>query len=193
MPSRGLLTALFMVLGWTWGGDVLAGTMIERTVAFVDKKPILLSDVLLSRALLQIEEEDAIERTIDEVLMYDEASRLVSDAQAEDDVAKAVLVLREKAGPRFSAAALRRKALTQLAISRYIDLRLLPLVRIEDADVRKAFNEKVANDRFAPIFTQVGPSLREDLERRALDQKIEEWVASLRRRQSVRRAPTRPR
>ena len=42
-------------------------------------------------------------------------------------------------------------------------------------------------------FSQVAESIREALERRSLDQKIEEWVASLRRREAVRRPPPRSR
>ena len=89
-------------------------------------------------------------------------------------------------------AALRRKALIQLAISNYINQRLRPLVRVEDAEVRKVFSQKVLNDQEPPSFSLVAPSIRELLERRSLDQKIEEWVASLRRREEIRRLPARP-
>ena len=170
-----------------------AGTVLERTLAFVNKKPVLQSDVALAMALLQIEEGAALDRTIDEVLMYDEASRLVSDALPDEEVNAAAETLREKAGPTFSAAALRRKAITQLTISKYIDLRLRPLVRIEDAEVRRKFNERVAVDPLAPAFNLVAQSIREALEARALDQQIEEWVASLRRREPVRRVLPRAR
>jgi hypothetical protein len=170
-----------------------AGTVVERTVAFVNRRPILLSDVEMTRALLGLEEAEALERTIDEVLMSDEASRLVSDSVSEEEIATAIGMLREKAGARFTPAALRRKALAQLAISKYIDLRLRPLVRIEDGDVRKVFNEKVAADPLAPAFALVAPEIRQLLERQSLDQKIEEWVASLRRRDEVRRPAARTR
>lgn len=170
-----------------------AGTVVERTVAFVNRRPILLSDVEMTRALLGLEEAEAQERTIDEVLMSDEASRLVSDSVSEEEIATAIGTLREKAGARFTPAALRRKALAQLAISKYIDLRLRPLVRIEDGDVRKVFNEKVAADPLAPAFALVAPEIRQLLERQSLDQKIEEWVASLRRRDEVRRPEARTR
>lgn len=170
-----------------------AGTVVERTVAFVNRRPVLLSDVDLTRALLGLDEAEATERTIDEVLMSDEASRLVSDSVLEEEITAAIATLREKAGPQFTAAALRRKALVQLAISKYIDLRLRPLVRVEDGDVRKVFNERVAADPLAPDFALVADEIRDALERQALDQKIEEWVASLRRRDEVRRPPARVR
>lgn len=184
---------LLVILLTSLSGLGFAGTVLERTLAFVNKKPVLQSDVALAMALLQIEEGAALDRTIDEVLMYDEASRLVSDALPDEEVNAAAETLREKAGPTFSAAALRRKAITQLTISKYIDLRLRPLVRIEDAEVRRKFNERVAVDPLAPAFNLVAQSIREALEARALDQQIEEWVASLRRREPVRRVLPRAR
>lgn len=164
-----------------------AGTLVERTVAFVNRRPILLSDVELARALLKLNPAEAIESSIDESLMFAEASRLVHDTSSDADIAQAVSVLREKAGPAFSAAALGRKASVQLAISRYIYRRLRPLVRVDEAAVRKAFNERLVNDPDPPVFSQVAPALRDSLEGRALDEKIEEWVSDLRMHADIRR------
>ena len=172
--------------------QAFAGTLVERTVAFVNKKPVLLSDVELTRALLKVDEKTAIERSIDETLMFDEASRLVTGSLPEEEVAPAVAALTEKAGPGFTRMALRRKALVQLAISNYIELRLRPQVRVEDEEVRQAFNERILNDPQAPPFNLVADAIRESLESRALDRKIEEWIASLRRREEIRRVPPRP-
>lgn len=170
----------------------LAGRVVEGTVAFVNKKPVLLSDVELTRALLKLDEKEATERAIDEVLMFEEASRLLPAAPPEEEVTRAVAALLEKAGSGFTPAALRRKALVQLAISNYIELRLRPQVRVEDEAVRAAFNERVARDPQTPLFDLVADAIREGLESRALDQKIEEWVASLRMREAIRRVPPRP-
>ncbi len=164
-----------------------AGALVERTVAFVNQRPVLLSDVELAKALLRLGDSEAIERTIDESLMAEEASRLAIDAPTDEAIAGAVLTLREKAGTGFSAAALKRKAVVQLVISNYIDQRLRPLVRVEDATVRKAFNEMVADLPEPPVFSEVAPALRASLEGRALDAKIEEWVAGMRLRADIRR------
>ena len=117
-----------------------AGALVERTVAFVNKRPVLLSDVELTRTLLGIDGPEALEQTIDEVLMFEEASRLLSEPAAAETVESAVRALREKAGHGFTEAALRRKARVQLAIANYIQIRLRPLVRVDDAEVRKVFN-----------------------------------------------------
>jgi len=189
--SRGLL-ALVLLMGLSVPARALAGTVVERTVAFVNKKPVLLSDVELTKALLKVDEKIAVERTIDETLMSDEALRLVTESPSEESVAKAIATLREKAGPLFTDAALRRKALAQLSIAGYIELRLRPQVRVEDDAVRHAYNERVANDAQAPPFDILADAIRESLEMKALDQKIEEWVATLRRREDVRRVAERP-
>ena len=176
----------------TWVAErAEAGTVVERTVAFVNRKPVLLSDVALTRALLKLDEKEATERTIDEVLMFEEAIRLSSDTPSEETVARAVSSLAEKAGPGFTGPALRRKALVQLAISSYIELRLRPQVRVEDEEVQKAYNERVVRDP-QPPFELISDSIREALENQALDQKIEDWVTSLRAREEVRRVEPRP-
>lgn len=169
------------------GASVQGGAIVERTLAFVNKKPVLLKDVALTKALLQIDEKDALERTIEEVMMYEEASRLLSEPPPPETIEAAVVALREKAGAGFNKAALARKAVVQLAIRSYIDIRLRPLVRVDDAEVRKVFNERLASDALPEAFTVIAPEIREMLERRALDARIEEWVTSLRRREEVRR------
>jgi hypothetical protein len=170
------------------------GALVERTVAFINRKPVLLSDIALTRALLKLDEKESTERTIDEFLMYVEAARLSGETPPpEETVAAAVASLAEKAGPGFSAAALRRKALVQLAIANYIELRLRPQVRVEDDEVRRVYNERLARDpETTREFSLLAESIRETLESQALDLKIEEWVTSLRAREEVRRVPARP-
>ena len=186
LRARSLLTMALLA------HSAFAGTVIERTMAFVNKRPVLLSDVELTRTLLKLDEAEAVERTIDEFLMFDEASRLITQSPAEEVVVRGRQDLQAKAGPGFSLAALRRKALVQLAIANYIDLRLRPQVRVEDAEVRRVFNERVVKDPEPPPFNLVADAIRESLEQRSLDQKIEEWVASLRRREEVRRVTPKP-
>jgi hypothetical protein len=187
LPTIGLILLV--------SATAFAGQLIERTVAFVNKRPILLSDVRLTKALLGLEEEPAVERSIEEALMFEEASRLLSGVPAEERVAAEIRNLEAEGGNGFSQAALRRKALAQIAISDYIDLRLRPLVRVDDAEVRRTFSDKAKDDPKAPAFDEVEDRIRESLERRSLDRRIEEWVTAIKRRADIRRpdAPTRVR
>ena len=186
------LLAIVLLWGAALPARALEGKVVERTVAFVSKKPVLLSDVELTKALLKLDDRNALERTIDETLMSEEASRLITEAQPEEEITRAVATLREKAGVSFTDAALRRKALAQLSIAGYIEMRLRPQVRVEEEAVRQAYNERVASNPLTPSFDILSDAIRESLELKALDQKIEEWVASLRRREDVRRVAARP-
>jgi hypothetical protein len=58
---------------------------------------------------------------------------------------------------------------------------------VDEAAVRKAFNERLVNDPDPPVFSQVASALRDSLEGRALDEKIEEWVSDLRMHADIRR------
>ena len=165
----------------------IAGTLIEKTLAFVNKTPVLLSDVQLTEVLLSLAAGPALERTIDERLMFEEARRLINQAPSETATTTAVDSLRTKTGPGFTREALVRKARIQLAISNYIDVRLAPLVRVEDGEVRRVFNEMVVSQEAPPSFDSVAKEIRAALERKSLDQKIEEWVATLRTRAEIRR------
>lgn len=181
------LLAVMVVFGGSSSVVAQAGTIVERTLAFINKKPILFSEVQLTKALLQLDDAQALEKTIDERLMFEEAARLLSTPLAEKDVEGAVAALREKVGDSVSEVALVRKAQAQLTIAAYIDLRLRPLLQVDDADVRRLFDEKARNDPKAPQFDEVEVSIRESLERRSLDRRIEEWVRSLRERAEIRR------
>ncbi len=166
-----------------------AWTIIEKTLAFVNKKPILLSDVELTRALMGIDAPQALERTIEESLMFEDAIRLVNEPPGEAALEGAIATLQARAGSPSSRAAFLRKARVQLAISNYIDVRLRALVRVEDVEVRRVFNEMVATQNPATVFDAVSHEIRAALERKCLDQKIEEWVKALRARAEIRRVP----
>ena len=196
MPSRAqslpwTRRAVVVGLLLAGAGPALSGVLIERTLAFANKKPVLLTDVTLTRVLLGLDEADALERTIDQTLMFEEASRLLNEPFADQAVAEATQALEEKAGAGFGQAALRRKARTELAIASYIEARLKPLVRVGDDEVRQLFNERVIREPNPPVFSDVAQPIREALEAQSLDQKIEEWVASLRMRAVIRRPPPR--
>ena len=185
--GRTLARTAVVIALWGMTPRSIAGTLIEKTLAFVNKTPVLLSDVQLTKALLGLDAGPALERTIDERLMFEEARRLINEALSEKAIAAAVDSLRTKAGPGFVREALVRKARVQLTISNYIDVRLAPLVRVEDSEVRSVFNGMVADQQAPPSFDAVAKEIRAALERKSLDQKVEDWVATLRARAEIRR------
>lgn len=164
-------------------------TVIDRTVAFVARQPVLLSDVRLEMALMDVAEPRAVENVIDQFLMFEDASRLATAAPNRADVAEAVADLRTRAGPAWSEAALRRVAARQLVILDYVRQRLQPLVRVDDAAVRQAWEERTRDESNPVPFEQAAPALRVALERAAIDVRIEEWVRAARERAEIRRVP----
>jgi hypothetical protein len=187
---RALLAALVPGLALAQEAPVPARVeTIERVVAVVDGRPLLESDVRALRLVRGLTAEAAREAAIDERLMQVEAARLpqAEVAPAEEDRALALLL--EKRGSlrgELSEPDLRRLVRRQLAILKYVEFRFRPQVRVSDADVRKAWEDEQAGRPAGPAFEDEQEQLRESLERRALDERIEAWVRELRQRADVR-------
>ncbi len=162
---------------------------LERVLAVVDEQPLLLSDVRALAAVRGLTEPAALEAEIDERLMYAEASRL---AQAEvrpgDEEAAlgALLAARPELSARVPEPDLRRLLRRQLTILKYVEFRFRPQVRVSDEQVRKAWeSEEVGRPTGVPL-EDAQDSIRARLERHALDERVEAWIAELRSRADVR-------
>jgi hypothetical protein len=162
---------------------------IERIVAVVDERPILLSDVRALQAVRGLAEEPAREAAIDERLMHLEAARLPQADVSREDEDRAVDLLLEKR-PALRAEVpepdLRRLLRRQLGILKYVEFRFRPQVRVSDDEVRKAWEEEQAGNPKGPALEDAQEEIRSRLERRALDERIEAWVRDLRLRADVR-------
>jgi hypothetical protein len=163
--------------------------VIERIVAVVDERPVLLSDVRTLQAVRGLGEEAAREAAIDERLMYGEAARLPQADVAREEEDQAVAQLLETRPALRDAVPepdLRRLVRRQIAILKYVEFRFRPQVRVGDDEVRKAWEEEQAGRPAGPAFEDEQEELRARLERRALDERIEAWVRELRARADVR-------
>ncbi len=202
MPSRAALAAALVL------GSVLAARparaqvpaqaaaappeLIERIVAVVDERPLLLSDLRALGAVSGLVPGEALEKAIDERLMYAEASRL---AQAEvkteeEDRAVSALLERDPALRRsVPEPDLRRLLHRQIAILKYVEFRFRPQVRVSDEEVRKAWELEEVGRPAGPALEDAQDAIRARLERQALDERIEAWVRELRSRADVRVVP----
>jgi len=162
---------------------------IERVVAVVDERPLLLSDVRALQAVRGLAEPEALEAAIDERLMHLEASRLpqADVSQEEEDRALALLL---ETRPALRAAVpeadLRRLLRRQLGVLKYVEFRFRPQVRVSDEEVRKAWEEEQAGRPAGPALEDEQEAIRARLERQAIDERIEAWVKGLRARADVR-------
>jgi hypothetical protein len=189
MRSSRALAVSLLLLAPAAGAAPPSVETLERVLAVVDGRPLLLSEVSAVRAVRGLGEVAALEAAIDERLMYLEAARLgPADVPPEEEDGALTLLL----GTRAEAAAgvpepdLRRLLRRQIAIVRYVEFRFRPQVRVSDQEVRRAWEQEQAGRPAGPALEDAAEAIRERLERRALDERIEAWVRELRARAEVR-------
>ena len=188
MRSEAVLAALVLVL------DVRAGAAgVERILAVVDGRPVLLSEVTLFQKARGDDLARALDGFIDEQLMYREAARLPQAAvtAAEEQRALESLRARVSAASPDEQEQLRRLARREAAIVKYIDFRFRPQVRVSEDAVRAAWTAEGRTD--AESFEEVAPRLRARLAEEDLTRRIEAWVKELRQGADVRYNTSRPR
>jgi hypothetical protein len=148
-----------------------APVVVERILAVVDGRPVMLSEVRVYAQVTGQEPARALEALIDERLMFREAARLPQAAVGPDEEVRAVASLRARAGAAAAAVPepeLRQLARRQATILKYIDFRFGPQVRREAGDDAAAEEE--------------GPRPGGD----ELRERIEAWVKELRQAAEVR-------
>jgi hypothetical protein len=186
MPSRLLVTLLLVAAP---GPPVAGSDLVDRILAVVDERPLLLSSVRALEEVRGLDRGPALEEAIDERLMFQEAARLpqaqVTDEE-EQQARGALLESRPEVEARVPTADLQRLLRRQLAILKYIEFRFRPQIRITDEALREAWNEDFRGQPEGPPFEEAAPGLRARLERRELDRRIESWVTDLRERADVR-------
>lgn len=177
-----------------------AGTpvLLERVVALVDDRPLLLSEARVLQALQGLSEAAAVEALVDETLMDREAQRLPRTAptpEEERSAQESLLRRLEAAGLAGEAApgadAIRRVARRQLVVLKYVEYRFRPQVRVSDEAVREAYQARHGAEAAPPALEEAAAGLRAELERQDLDRRLEAWIAELRSAARVRRNPLR--
>ncbi len=170
-------------------GDPRPGRLIERVLAVVDGRPLLLSDTRTLARVRGVSEEAALELLVDESLMHEQASRTPQAAitTAEEQAAGAELVQkRPDLAAEVTAAGISRLFRRQLAILKYVDFRFGPQVRATDEDLQRAYAQDYEAQPEAPAFETVVGALRERFARQKLDERVEAWIKELRAGAEVR-------
>jgi hypothetical protein len=166
-----------------------APALVERILAVVDERPLLLSSVRAVEEVQGLGRGPALEEMIDEWLMFQEAARLPQAAVTGDEEEQALRTLletRPELEARVPVTELRRLLRRQVAILKYIEFRFRPQVRVTEEALREAWNEDFRGEPEGPAFEEAAPALRARLERRELDRRVEDWVRDLRGRAQVR-------
>jgi hypothetical protein len=190
MRSRHALLLAVLVPGLASAQDAPPRVeTVERVVAVVDERPVLLSDVRTLQAVRGLSEEAAREAAIDERLMYVEAARLPQSEvsrEEEDQAMSGLLETRTGLRDAVPEPDLRRLLHREIGILKYVEFRFRPQLGVGDDEVRRAWEQEQAGRPAGPAFEDEQDELRARLERRALDERIEAWVRELRGRADVR-------
>jgi hypothetical protein len=166
--------------------------LVERILAVVDERPLLLSDVRIHETLRGLSRPEALEAAIDARLMYQEAARLPQTAvpQEEQDRALATLLAtRPELRTTVREADLRHVLLVEAVILKYVEFRFRPQVRVSPEAVRELYEQEHGAPADGAAFAEVEDELSARLERHDLDLQIETWIRELRARAEVRYVP----
>ncbi|PYQ21131.1 MAG: hypothetical protein DMF81_16460 [Acidobacteria bacterium] len=165
--------------------------VVERILAVVDSRPLMLSEVRLVEQLRGLGRPAALEALVDEQLMLREASRLAQSVVTAEDEQRAYesLLARNPGAAGLPEADLRRLVRRQTAILKYVEFRFRPQVQIGDGAVRQVYEREYGSRAEPPSFDAVAPEIRRQLADRELDAKIEAWVKELREGAEIRYNP----
>jgi hypothetical protein len=189
MRSSATLAALVLLLV---GNARVTAEVVERILAVVDGRPLMLTETRLVERVLGVDRKAALDSLIDERLMYREAARLPQAALTPEEEERAYASLVAKASGRAEGLPegdLRLMAARQAVILKYVHFRFLPQVRIDDQALRRAYEDELGGRPGAPSFEEAAPALRQRLVDRDLGEKIEAWVRGLRSAADVRYNP----
>jgi hypothetical protein len=167
------------------------GEVVERILAVVDGRPLMLSEVRVVQQLRGLERPAALEALVDEQLMLREASRLAQSVVSEDDEQRAYesLLQRNPTASSLPEGDLRRLVRRQAAILKYVEFRFRPQVQVADTAVRDAYEQQYGSRADAPTLEAAAPDIRRQLADHELDAKIEAWIKELRAGAEIRYNP----
>lgn len=157
--------------------------VVERVLAVVDGRPLLLSDARAVALVRGVSFGEALELLVDEALMYEQASRTPQAAVASTEEQAALVDLLQE-HPQLAAgstkAALSRLLRRQLAILKYVDFRFGPQARPTDEELERAYAFEYGSRPEAPALETVAEALRARLARQKIDARVEAWIKELR-------------
>jgi hypothetical protein len=175
------LAAVLLLLATTGRAGV-----VERILAVVDGRPVLLSEVAVFERVRGETQRQALEGLIDEQLMYREAARLPQASLTAEEEERAFASLRAQL-PSASAdeeEQLRRLSRRQAAILKYVGFRFRPQVRVSEEAVRAAYEAEGRGEQAS--FEEAAPVIRARLAEEDLSRRIEDWVKELRKVAEIR-------
>ncbi|HYX69994.1 MAG TPA: hypothetical protein VE825_12730 [Terriglobales bacterium] len=197
-----------------------AGEVIDRILVVVNDEVILESDLdaavryealLNDRPLEQVtaaDRHDALTRLVDQTLILQQMRQADVQPPSPEELAAEVQKVRHQllagASDQSWATALGRYGLTedefayragiQFVITRFIDLRFRPMVRVDRATIEEYYKDKFlpqlkTKGTPAPPLAQVQSMIESVLVEQQIDQLLVAWLATLRNQSDIRLHP----
>ena len=163
--------------------------LLERVLAVVNGRPVLLSSVNLFVKVKGLDAKAALEATIDERLMGDEAALLPQATVTEEEEQRGYLsILNKLGGLPDDVAEFDLKAFVhrEEVILKYVDFRFRTEVRVSDAEVQKAYDARYGSLPNPPDRAEVEDALRKGIEDSQVNEAVEAWVKELRASAEIR-------
>lgn len=213
------LALLFLLL--TAGSSGFAGEVLDRIVVVVNDEVILQSDVdaavryealLNDKPLEQVtaaDRHDALNRLIDQTLILQQMRQAEIPPPPAQELGTEVQKIRAQlvvgASDSSWAAALARYGLTedefayragiQFQITRFLDLRFRPMVRVDRATIEEYYRDKFLpqwrqeSAQPAPPLREVESRIESVLVEQQIDQLLVAWLATLRNQADIHLHP----
>lgn len=184
MRSRLLL--LILAATSARGADFV---LLERVLAVVNGRPVLLSNVNLLARLKNLDPKAALEAAIDERLMAEEAAQLPqATVTPEEESSGYENVLSRLHGlpDDVVEADLRLLVRREEMILKYVDFRFRSETRVTDADIKKAYDAQYSGAANAPDLSSVQDTFRQRVEDALVGEAVEAWVKELRSSADIR-------
>ncbi len=215
--KRKLQVALVTAMLAAVAGPLLAGELVDRIVAVVDKQVIVESDWDIEvryqcfmdgtalAAVTPAQRDGALERLIDRALIQQQIEKTEFVRAGEQEIASRVERIRKDKGKSDPAAwnaalaayglderAVHDEVAAELDILRFVELRFRPSVHVDPVMVANYYRDSFVPDvekrgATAPPLAQVSARIEEILVQQELDKLVNNWVRALRSQAEVRR------
>jgi peptidyl-prolyl cis-trans isomerase SurA len=199
-----------VLVGAILSGSAARAEIVDRIVAVVDREVITLSEAeqagefrMLQGGREELPLGQIVDRLIEVRLVEREVSRYPDEAVAPQEVEQALDAIRGSfSSPAAFAEALAVRGMTeeelqvlitkQMRVERYIESRFRPLVYVTEDAVGRYYDEELLPEleeagEAAPTLGSVAGRIRRILEEQAFNQRVDEWIESLKSRAHIRR------
>jgi peptidyl-prolyl cis-trans isomerase SurA len=184
-----------------------AAELVDRIVAIVDRDVVLLSEAEQAGAIARVRSgeqarlAEVVERLIEARLVEREVERFTSDPVPSVVVDEALDEVRSRFSSEadfqeelhrggLTPAELRSELARQIEVTRYLERRFRALSFVSEEEVETYYRDELPErlgGADVPPLAEVAPLIRQLLEEREFNRRVEEWLDGLLSRSKIKR------